>query len=155
MDTEQTTTGKKEISEEGQETLDDIRNPILADVEAAGLPRDKWIKELVKLTRARKLKTQKLKQGTKFAKGKDREGDGFVPTGVKLARGVKIKAETSEEVLVTVPMVDYDTRLSALTLIGKATGWVDPDSLTLKHDEPLTILLKEPDKDAVKITPEA
>lgn len=134
----QTEDEKKEITAEGQETLDSIGNPIIEAVEAAGLPLDKWIKELVKLTKAKKSKPQKLTGGV---------------IGASLQCGVRELAKSDKESLVLVPMVDNDTRLSALTLIGKATGWVDPDSMALKVDDPLNIII-EKEGDGISVTHE-
>jgi hypothetical protein len=130
---------KKEISEEGQETLDSLQAPILEIANAkGGMTLEEWFKALCKLARnARRKKAQKL--------------TGEIDT-TSLKRGVTQVAKTDKETLLIVPSVDHETRLAALGMIGKAAGY----SITEGEEvEPQTIInINAPDKDAVKIVPE-
>lgn len=148
MSKEEPTAGKKEISPEGQETLDSIRNGILKDAERAGLPRDKWFKAVARLAKASNKKLQKLKHSDYHL---DTKKEKFYPTGITLSKGVRIKAQTCEEVLVELLIPDNDTRTSALTLFGKAAGYAVYDE---DHEKPpAQIIIHAPD-DQVKIMPE-
>ena len=130
--------------------LDDLIVEAFAD---AGMEFKNWTKAVVKMTKAKKRKSQKLKH-TEFISQKVNKEIKAVPTELKLSSKVKVIAQSCEEALLEFSQPDNDTILSALNLIGKATGWVDPDAMELKTREPVIVEIHEEGDSEAHVTPE-
>ena len=119
---------KKEISEEAQDTINSLTSPIVGAFKGVGMDINKWAKEVYKLTKATKPKYQKMVKGDK----------------VDLSPGVRVVADTDKEVLVKRMDADNETRHTALSTIGKATGWVTPEKIPVEIEDPLTLIIEQP-----------
>ena len=133
MNTEEKDSEKKETA------VDDLVNIPLEIFAEEGMDLRRWAKEVVKLTKAKKHKPQKLTGTVK---------------NESLKRGVKQVAESDKEGLVILSLPDNEIRHAALTLIGKSCDFVDPDAMNLKAKEPVVIEIHEEQEGGVGVNPE-
>lgn len=131
-----------DLPPEAKEVVAILNEPIIKEIEASGLTLTKWVRGVVKLTKAKETKIVKVKKG-------------LISADDTLPKHSKIIAETGEEYALGVDVVSLPIRLAAHQYVGKLTGWEPPAQGKVDlGDGALTLLYVTPKEQEVKVEPD-